>query len=374
MTILCLSPIKIRNPNFGRKPKAGTILSLKDCSNSFLTIPCGHCPECIANKQMQLVQRIQMESLSHHLFFCTLTYQNSTLPILTTSSGYSIRYADIHDLQCMFKRIRKDNLFGRPFKYFAVSERGSEKGRPHFHIIFMVDKSPKDSFGDILSLEKIIFDVVLSQWKRNIGSSRKPIYLPLCEYHSKYVRGILKRNYDLHYILPSNGDSCSSVSFYVLKYILKDSQRDVNLQRALKLNLPLEEYYEVYSKVKSRYVASKDFGDSKNPEVRKYLKECISRSKHSESDKQYAKFYNYDTGQSFPLSRFYKSKPDIYSFKDAIDFYYNSNKDSIDSPFFNDKYITQENYSVIDSRLAKFDKQLELSQLDCEMDLIDEIE
>ena len=50
---------------------------------------------------------------------------------MTTSTGYSIRFADVTDVQKMFKRLRKKNAFGRPFRYLAVSELGSKKGRPH---------------------------------------------------------------------------------------------------------------------------------------------------------------------------------------------------------------------------------------------------
>lgn len=97
-----------------------------------LRVPCGHCPECIANKQMQLVQRVQMESLSNYIFFATLTYNKDSLPHVLTSTGYDIPFADIRDLQNCFKRLRKSNAFTRSFRYFAVSELGSKKGRPHF--------------------------------------------------------------------------------------------------------------------------------------------------------------------------------------------------------------------------------------------------
>lgn len=126
---MCVRPITIPNPNYGLS-KVGFGF-MKDCVSKFITVPCGHCPECIANKQMQFVQRIQMEELENHLFYCTLTYNNESLPVVTTSTGYDIRYADIRDVQNMIKRLRKSNVFGRPFRYFGVSELGSKKARPH---------------------------------------------------------------------------------------------------------------------------------------------------------------------------------------------------------------------------------------------------
>lgn len=145
----------------------------KDLKSLYIEIPCGHCSQCIALDQMYLVQRIQMECLVSHPFFCTLTYNNEKLPVLTTSTGYDLRYADIHDLQNLFKRIRNYDLFGRPFKYFAVSERGSQKHRPHIHLIWMLPKYDTDTRMDILNLEQKMYKIILENWVTNVGSKKK---------------------------------------------------------------------------------------------------------------------------------------------------------------------------------------------------------
>lgn len=129
---MCISPIRIKNPNLGM---TGPNAQFKDCVSRFIEVPCGVCADCVASRQMQLVQRLQVESLVNHLFFCTLTYNNECLPVVTTSTGYFIRFADVTDVQKMFKRLRKKNAFGRPFRYLAVSELGSKKGRPHLTFI-----------------------------------------------------------------------------------------------------------------------------------------------------------------------------------------------------------------------------------------------
>lgn len=125
---MCLSPIRIKNPNLGL---TGPNAQFKDTVSQMINVPCGVCAECVAARQMQYVQRLQMEELVNHVFFCTLTYNNEMLPVVETSTGYRIRYADVSDVQKMFKRLRKRNAFGRPFRYFAVSELGTLKGRPH---------------------------------------------------------------------------------------------------------------------------------------------------------------------------------------------------------------------------------------------------
>lgn len=126
---MCEHPIAIPNPNFGLQDKG--LGFMKDCSSRFIYVNCGHCTECIANKQMQFVQRIQMEELDNHLFFASITYNNEMLPYVACSNGRVIRYADKSDVTDMMKRLRKRNAFGRPFRYLAVSELGSLRGRPH---------------------------------------------------------------------------------------------------------------------------------------------------------------------------------------------------------------------------------------------------
>lgn len=124
---MCISSIRIRNPNFGIN-NAGT--KYKDTVSAFINVPCGHCSECVSVRQMGYVQRLQLESVKNHMFFCTLTYNNESMPYLSVN-GRNIRYADVSDVQKMIKRLRKSNVFGRPFRYFGVSELGSLKGRPH---------------------------------------------------------------------------------------------------------------------------------------------------------------------------------------------------------------------------------------------------
>lgn len=336
MTILCISPLSIPNPNYGKKFRAGDVNSLKDCTSAMLRIPCGHCSECIANKQMQLVQRVQMESLKNYIFFATLTYNKESLPHVLTSTGYDIPFADIKDLQNCFKRLRKSNAFTRPFRYFAVSELGKKRGRPHFHCLFFIPKYDDDDSVTPYQLEGIINPALLNEWRRNYGSSRSPIYKPLCTYQVLYKHGKRYSNFDLHYVRPLLGDdSEANVAFYCMKYMLKRSDRETKLQRALKLNLPEDEYDDVYSLVRSRYIVSKGFGlnGRKTPfgdleidtDLLKYLKKCVSQSK------DFPKFFNPVTGKSFPLSRYYKSKSEIFGIDDAVRFYFDNDSVHLDS-------------------------------------------
>lgn len=362
---MCDSPILIRNPNCGAHPRLGSPLALKDCTSAFIPVPCGHCPSCIANKQMQLVQRVQMESLGNHLFFATLTYNERSLPRLTVSTGYDIPYFQISDLQNMFKRLRKQRAFGRPFRYLAVSELGGEKGRPHAHVLFMVPRFKNDTFLDCLNLQDVMFNAVLHEWRRNSGSTRAPVWSPLCTFVRRYVRGRLSTNYDLHYCTArSPGDSLANVAFYVLKYMLKRSDRETRVQQALRLNLPPVEYNDVWSVVRSRYVASLGFGlapsdgQSISPVVYSYLRDCVRRSKDERLD--YPCYWSPESGNQFPLSRYYRNDGRIYSYADALDFYLRKQDDRIDT-VVDDSFISSD---VWFKRIRDYERKLKQTELD----------
>lgn len=320
----CLTPFAKKNPNYGLK-KIG-LNFFKDCESQYINIPCGYCPNCIALKQMYMVQRVQMEALVNHMFFATLTYNDDFLPSLDVND-FCIKYADMRDLTLSIKRIRNNNLFGRDFRYFAVSEFGSSRGRPHFHVLFMLPKFDDDDLNTCLTLEKRLYDVVKSNWTVNIGSKRVPKYVPRFTHVQKFVRGRLKSNYDLHYIRPNlTSNGVSDCAFYVLKYMMKDSSRSSKLQQALRLNLEPHEYDSIWNLVKPCFHASKGFGLGSSTGVhvivKDYLRSCIDKSPLGSP---YPFYFNPDNGMSFPLCPYYRKNSDIFTLKDMYHFYYNSN-------------------------------------------------
>lgn len=329
---MCLHPISIPNPNYGNK--SPLIKQIKDTTSQRIMVPCGTCPECIRLRQMYFVQRVQMESLDNHLFFCTITYNNDSIPVVSTSTGYDIRFSDVADVQKMFKRLRKSNAFGRPFRHFSVSELGGKNSRPHFHILFMLPKYPSDTLHDCMNLEKVLFEAVKSEWRRNYGSTRSPVYRPCCDFIRYFSRGRWRGTYDLTFVNPvTAGGSCTRVAFYVVKYMLKPSRRATRLQQALHLNLPEDEYNDIWSMVKPRHFESEAFGlgqglvDGKpkpTPQVYAYLRKCIDLSKHGPNP--FPKFFLLESGKSFPLCRYYKHNPDIFTLSDFWDFFFSSHE------------------------------------------------
>lgn len=347
---MCVSPILIPNPNRFLKSRFALY---KDIESQYIYVPCGHCGECVHSRQMGIVQRVQLESLSGYPFFCTLTYNNQSLPIYECSDGFKIRYADFKDVTNMIKRIRNNDLFGRNFRYFAVSELGSKRARPHFHILFFLERHSDDNAYTAYNLESKIREVVLSQWVRNYGSRRSPVYKPLCTYVSKYIFGQKKSTYDLHYVSPSTIDGSSSdVAFYVTKYMLKFDKHSNSLQSALKLNLNPLEYREVWNKVKSRWISSLNFGFGvyglqvkdlprserldilSKSEAWKIVKDSIARSRITCDT---PKFFNPENGKPMPLGRYWYQFGTLYTFDDYHFFHYRNPDQRDDNFTFFDK-------------------------------------
>lgn len=235
------------------------------------------------------------------------------------------------------KRIRKNNLFGRSFKYFGVSELGKSKGRPHFHILFSIEKYPKDDWMIIQNLEFKVYHAVFSEWRRNYGSNRKPIWKPLFTFHQKIRHGRIYSNFDCHYVNPKSGSGdTADVPFYVSKYMMKDSDRATRLQQALHLNLSEDEYEDIWSIVKPRSFASLYWGSPLDDNVADYIRNCVARSRLSEDS---PKFYNPFNGQSFPLSRYYMKFGNLYSIDDAV--YFHSKNNVPDNVTIDDRHISE---------------------------------
>lgn len=347
---MCLSPFSIPNPNYHSTNPI--IQATKDCESQMIAIPCGRCPQCIALKQLELVQRIQMESLEHHLFFTTLTYNNEYLPIFKTSVG-DIPFADFMDIDLLMKRLRNDNAFSRPFRYIAVSERGGKNHRPHFHILWILPKHPDDKFNDCLNLESILRPAILSRWARNFGSKRKPLYKPLTNFQSRFYAGKIHTNYDTHYVNPSlSTNGVSDAAFYVLKYMLKASPYERYLYAHLRSKLDPSEFYEAYPVIRSHRTSSKGIGCPSSPVVRSYIESCIKRSDKSLG---YPQYFSPDTGKSFPMCKYYRTKfLDLYQ---AYDFAYSCDFD-YDQMSSDQKILAFKRFDKVLSQVQEHETQI----------------
>lgn len=242
----------------------------------------------------------------------------------------------------------------------------------HFHLIFLLPKYDGDKYIDMLNLEKLMFDSVLKEWRRNYGSRRKPDYRPLCTYKKLYVNHKIRTNFDLHYVNSSlSSDGTSDVAFYVTKYMMKPSKREERLQQALHLNLPEDEYDRVWSLVRSKTFASlglglngslTPFGVEPDPDLVSYVRSCVELSKvHDESPK----FYVPSTGASFPLSRYYRSKFFCYNIDDEAFFSRFSRDDNVilDDDTLSEKINRQEKHNLRVKTIESHDSSDQLNFL-----------
>lgn len=93
---------------------------------------CGQCLGCrVTHAESWAVRNIlEARHLSGKHYFVTLTYTNARIPF--TESGYPT--ARIEDVRKFVKRFRrKTGLTG--LKYFAATEYGKQKNRPHAHLL-----------------------------------------------------------------------------------------------------------------------------------------------------------------------------------------------------------------------------------------------
>lgn len=344
---------------------------MKDCVSQYIPVPCGHCAECVRLKCTSVLQRCQLESLYGYPFFCTLTYNEESLPHHVCSDGVPIRYADYQDVRNMIKRLRSHDAFGRKFRFYGVSELGSKRGRPHFHLIFFLERLSQDNEYTPLHLESLGFSAVLKEWRRNVSvrvvksgkhkgesvpDNVHPQWQPLCTYIQKWCFGKLRSTYDFHYIQPSPLDgSDGDVSMYVTKYLFKHSDKRNSLYSALKLNLDPDEFHKVWKKVKPCSFSSLNFGfgyyGDLNPNKTKYsdrirllgslpsseiVRKSISRSKLNQ---EHPKFYDLQTGTALPLSRYFYRFGNVFTIQDALHFFYESDAPA-DNVFFDDRDLT----------------------------------
>lgn len=102
-----------------------------------ITLPCGKCPACRANKADTWAARCIIEKQhSKQSHFITLTYNEDFLP--TDEDGF--HPVSKKELQNFFKRLRKK----MSFRYFACGEYGDENYRPHYHILLFINHSTYD--------------------------------------------------------------------------------------------------------------------------------------------------------------------------------------------------------------------------------------
>lgn len=389
---MCLAPIKIPNKNHNRKEWTGERQHrLKDCESAYMEVPCGTCKQCVAMAQMELIERVQMEAMQNRIFMGTLTYNNTTLPILQLPDyfddegilqpGYKYRYADYHDASAVIKRMQNNNAYGIPFKYLIVTERGSLRARPHFHCLLLFSNKDLPTYNDIMDFEQTHKWTLLENWKRNTGTRNKPEYKDLCTYVESYRGGKKRATYDFHYVNPIyTAGGVTDAAFYVLKYMMK-GKLNLDTKRALILNY--ENGQKEWEKIKDRREYSLGFGlnvdyskQGKNRKITKevcdeeivhYLRSCVERSKQAKT--AYPYYYCPENINTFPLADYYQKFSWIYNTEDEDYFYNLDPKKYRESRLMPERKATNE----IIKQFTDFEAILKLQEMEDIADNFDEL-
>lgn len=216
---MCISPnhIKVTTPHSG--------------FTRSVSVPCGHCYECVRKRKLDWEIRLTVESsVSAHTFFGMLTY----------SDEFYHNDVDRNEIAYYIKRLRYnlDKYYpGATLKYFLVSEFGDLKDRLHYHVLYFVSSEFTDTHREFEELCKMswVFKVPLS---RDDIISRKILFKSWCKrtkpkkYSSSYIdfRNWSRRRYDdcsLGFAtcqMLKHGTSIGSIH-YACKYIQKQYNR-----------------------------------------------------------------------------------------------------------------------------------------------------
>ena len=322
--------------------------TIKDCDSHSICVPCGVCEECAAMRQTEILQRAELASIDHDVYYGTLTYNNKAIPHTRVFRHLDGRvrdyiYADPDDFRRMMQRIRKENFHNSVnIRYIMVTEYGGRFHRPHIHFLLFVPKqefdfwyttTSKDSItGETIlhhhsghycpgekwneiNFSHIFFHVFLSQWKRNISKSTKyPVWLPLCTY---IVGRDGRSTYDFHYVEPftKNGKDFSNVANYVTKYILKFDKWLERVKNGIYNNLSPEDYAELWKLLRPKVRISLLLG-SDNPDYVVHIRKGIEAGKKGINGKYMPFFIDLNNGKYMPLGRYLRKK--FYTFDDAL--------------------------------------------------------
>lgn len=283
---MCVSPVTIANPYFGKRAYKYVDGSIRDLEPMFVSqkptieVPCGKCIDCVDKKYAAILQRVQLESLTSYVYFCTLTYDDKHIPTLSFTTDFGLQdiyYADISHIQSMFKRLRNLPLFQeRGIRYYGVTEYGTSRFRPHHHLMLFVAKKKDDDDTVKFDIEKYLWDNVQRYYSINVGTRKNPIYEKLFTYAERvnYATGKKERNYDVTLVRDKtapDGDSSTINSAdsivkslrYLISYITKPTSYDafvVDYFDRVSDTLPLDIRQKLFRILKCRHYYSKHLG------------------------------------------------------------------------------------------------------------------
>ena len=233
---MCLNPVQILNPHYYTKAYRSELGELVEVPahlvsrRKYIDVPCGQCADCRNTYYNSILQRCIVEADSSYLYFVTLTYDNDHIPSVTIDDT-TIYYSDYTHIQNMFKRLRDSKVIDRDFRYICVNEYGTEKYRPHFHLLIFVSKLDTDTTVTPSHFEDVLFRNLGKYFAVNHGTRKCPKYEKLFTYHIKPTPFGFKTNYFVKYVdtttcnvQTENANSLVKTIRYLISYINKPNK------------------------------------------------------------------------------------------------------------------------------------------------------
>lgn len=272
---MCVSPITIDNPLYGKTSYATelggvvTIPSHLHPVEKTIEVSCGHCAECRSSYFSSILQRALVESRTSYMYFVTLTYDDKHIPSIVLPNNERVFYSDYSDIQNLFKRIRKLNVFDRDFRYLCAIEYGDKNCRPHFHLLLYLAKKDTDDKQTPYQLECLIFDNLKKYYAINIGTRKQPKYEPLFTYAIRYTNEGIKTNFFVKYVEPiisneaynsEDNESFVKTIRYLIGYVNKGSAFDTTIEQHLQDIYDDTVRRKLSTILRSKFIYSKGFG------------------------------------------------------------------------------------------------------------------
>lgn len=246
---MCINPVSIPNPYIKRKVYRQEMGQLVETDPRlynhapFVEVPCGKCAECRNTYHNSILQRCLVEAQSSYLYFVTLTYDNKHVPSLVLPTGQRIFYSDYTHVQHMFKRLRANNVIDRDFRYICVTDYGTAKNRPHFHLLIFVSKKSGDTPATPFHYENLFFTHLQIYFAENVGTRKHPVYEKLFTYAIRRTSAGVKTNYFVKYVSLQR-DFCHTIQDsttlvktvrYLIGYMNKSSKFDEFVDKLLSI-------------------------------------------------------------------------------------------------------------------------------------------
>lgn len=154
----------------------------------------------------------------------------------------------------------------------------------------------------------------MNEWRVNLGSRRKPIYEPLCEFITLRRNGKISTTFDFKYIEPRDSkNGVIDVGQYVCKYMVKafdtndKGKKKKNYYNRIcskiKLTYPEDEAQKLINLITPRVRKSLEFGAIDDADVKRKIRRDIDNSITEDLPQ-----FQYLSGKSAPLCRYYRGK------------------------------------------------------------------